>query len=348
MKSFFHGKKILVTGHTGFVGSWLTKILVGWGADVVGVSLAPHAEPNLFDVLKLKDLVTHYEVDITNQNELNKIFKETRPEIVFHLAAQALVRTSYDLPELTYLTNVIGTTNVLGAIRQTPSVRSGLIVTTDKVYRNNESGNPFKETDSLGGHDPYSASKAAADLITSSYIDSFFQKENSPFFAIVRSGNVFGGGDWAKDRLIPDIVRAVYQTNTPTIIRNPKSVRPWQHVIEPVAGYLLLVKKLFEGNKSCVGAWNFGPNDSLSCTVEEMTRRAVTLLGRGTFKVIPEVQKPEAGLLRLDCTKAKKQLGWEQKLDLETSLRWTFEWYREFYEHGNSLLMTEQQIEKYF
>lgn len=353
MKDFYKNKKILITGHTGFKGSWLSRVLAKWGAQVIGISLPPHTEPNLFTVAGLKDQVTHYEADITNEDEMVRIFQKEQPDIVFHLAAQALVRPSYDLPELTHKTNILGTAHILRAIRETPSVRAAVIITTDKVYHNDERGIPYKETDALGGHDPYSASKAAADLITASYIHSFLHPEkygshHSTLVAIARSGNVFGGGDWSKDRLIPDIVRAVYHHNAPVPIRNPESVRPWQHVLEPTAGYLQLAKKLFEGERGSVGAWNFGPHEEVSASVEEMVKQALEILGKGSYVIERDLSKPEAGLLRLDNTKAKQQLGWLPKLDLLTSLLWTFSWYRAHYEQGNAAEVMDEQIEEYF
>ncbi len=353
MQSFYNGKKVLITGHTGFKGGWLTRVLTKWGARVVGVSLPAHTEPNIFTVVGLKNTLTNYEADITDDVAMVDIFKKEQPEIVFHLAAQALVRDSYDNPELTHKTNILGTAHILKAIRVVPSVQAAVIITTDKVYHNDEQGKPYKETDPLGGHDPYSASKAAADLITASYIHSFFHPEkyglkHKTLIASARSGNVFGGGDWSKDRLIPDIVRAVYHDNAPVIIRNPQAIRPWQHVLEPIAGYLQLAKKLHEGDVSSGGAWNFGPHDELSCTVEEMVKQALITLNKGAYVLVPDVSKSEAGLLRLDSSKARAQLGWESKLDLITSLKWTFDWYRRHYEDNSALEEMDRQIEDYF
>ena len=353
MQSFYLGKKVLITGHTGFKGGWLARLLHTWGARVIGISLPAISEPNLFSVTALKDAVSHYEADINDEQAIVDIFKKENPEIVFHLAAQALVRDSYDRPEYTHRTNVLGTAHVLRAIRETPTVRSAVIITTDKVYHNDERGNPYKETDALGGNDPYSASKAAADIITSSYIHSFLhpQKYGSHHTTLVatgRSGNVFGGGDWSEDRLIPDIIRAIYNKNEAVIIRNPNAVRPWQHVLEPTAGYMQLAKKLYEGETAYAGAWNFGPHDAVSCTVEEMVQRAHAILGKGSYVVVPDVAKHEAGLLRLDSSKARERLGWSPKLDLATSLQWTFDWYRAHYENQGALALMDKQIKEYF
>ena len=353
MKNFYKNKKILITGHTGFKGGWLARILTNWGADVVGVSLPAHTEPNLFSIFQLKDRLRHYEVDICNYEELLPVFKKEQPEIVFHLAAQALVRDSYDIPLLTHKVNVFGTAVVMHAIKETPSVAAAVIITTDKVYYNDEKGRPYKEIDPLGGHDPYSASKAAADIIANSYVQSFlhlekYGNEHKTLTGIVRSGNVFGGGDWSKDRLVPDIIRAVYHDNSDVVLRNPTSVRPWQHVLEPTSGYLLLAKKLYEGDKKYAGAWNFGPNDEMSCSVENMVQRALLYLGRGTYVIVPDKTKPEAGILRLDISKAKELLGWAPRIDLATSLRWTFEWYKSHYEKQNAGEVADRQINDFF
>lgn len=353
MREFYKGKKVLITGHTGFKGGWLTRVLINWGADVVGVSLPAHTEPNLFSILELEKHVRHYEIDICDEEKMLALFKKEQPEIVFHLAAQALVRDSYDSPLLTHKVNVFGTAVIMHAIKETPSVASAVIITTDKVYHNDESGKLYAETDPLGGHDPYSASKAAADIVANSFVQSFLHPEkyedtHKTLIGIARSGNVFGGGDWSRDRLIPDIIRAVYHHNTDVVLRNPTAVRPWQHVIEPTSGYLLLGKKLYEGNKQYAGAWNFGPHDEISCSVEEMVRQAISHLGKGSYVVVPDVTKPEAGILRLDISKSREHLGWIPKIDLHTSLKWTFEWYRAHYEDQKAREITDKQIEDFF
>lgn len=355
MMQFYNGKKILITGHTGFQGGWLSRILIDWGADVVGVALDPPTNPNLFEILKLKQRLKHYIADIREIGRLKQIFQIEKPEIVFHLAAQAIVRDSYDDPVGTYETNVLGTVNVLEAIRQTNSVRAAVIVTTDKVYQNKEDSRLYKEEDELGGYDPYSASKAAADIITTSYIKSFFTRDSlgsqyPVLLGIARSGNVIGGGDWGNDRLVPDIIRSIYHTNKEVIIRNPTSTRPWQHVLEPLAGYLQLAKNLYEGRKNFVGPWNFGPkHDEQGVSVEEVVRKFIVLMGKGTYNVVADNSKHEANLLLLDITKASQQLDWYPRLSFQQTLQWTCDWYKECYEKPDNILsITDRQIKEFF
>lgn len=354
MKDFFKGKKILITGHTGFKGAWLSQIMLEFGADVIGVSLLADSNPSLFSVLGLEKRMKTYYQDIRDFNAIKEIFEAEKPEIVFHLAAQALVRSSYDDPLKTFSTNIQGTANILQAIKETGGVKSAVIITTDKVYFNNGLPNPYRETDPLGGYDPYSSSKAAADIVTSSYIQSFFNvvdfgKKHDTLVAIARAGNVIGGGDWADDRLIPDIVRAVYDKKEAIVLRNPQAVRPWQHVLAPLHGYLMLARELFEKNIDSVGAWNFGPHPEESITVEEVVKEAIKILGLGSHRVEIDMNKHEASLLTLDISKAKSELKWEPKINFEASIKMTFDWYREYYENRNQIVeFTNKQIAEYF
>lgn len=345
---FFQSKKVLVTGHTGFKGAWLTQILTSWGADVIGISLEPNTTPNLFNILSLADRTTHKILDIRNFEEVKKVFESSQPDIVFHLAAQPLVRESYDDPLYTYSTNVMGTVNILECIRQTPSVKSSVIITTDKVYKNNEWLYPYREVDPLGGFDPYSSSKAAADIAAQSYIQSFFSSGSS-LVAIARAGNVIGGGDWSKDRLVPDIIRAIYETEENVKLRNPRSVRPWEHVLEPLSGYLLLAQKLYGGEKKYSGAWNFGPNEESFVTTQKMTELAIKIVKKGRYEIQKDATKHEANLLKLDINKARTLLDWRPQINLEESLLLTFKWYEAFYSQSIDMSdLTNQQITSFF
>lgn len=353
MKSFFRNKKILITGHTGFKGSWLTQILLRLGADVVGVSLPSHTDPSLFEVLEIKKKIKNYFEDVKNFEKIKEIFYKEKPEIVFHLAAQALVRESYNNPLNTYETNILGTVNILQNIKGIGSVSSAVIITSDKVYENKEKTTPYKEGDPLGGFDPYSASKAAADIVAKSYINSFFNPkkydhDHKTLIAIARSGNVIGGGDWNRDRLIPDIIRAVCTGDKKIIIRNPKAIRPWQHVIEPLSGYLLLAEKLYNGDANAVGTWNFGPNADSHISVKEVVEKAISFFG-GNYLVLPDNKKYEAKILKLDISKAKKELQWKPRFSIKDCLEHTFNWYKTFYENKNEIKnITNKQIEIFF
>jgi CDP-glucose 4,6-dehydratase len=346
---FFAGKKVLVTGHTGFKGSWLTKTLISWGANVTGVSLPPHTTPSMFTVLNLEKDIHNYFADIRDYGQLQKIFTKERPEIVFHLAAQAIVKISYDDPLKTYETNVVGTANVLQAIRNTDSVRSGVIITSDKAYDNVEWVYPYRETDKLGGQDPYSASKGAADIITQSFIKSFLSNENSPLLAITRAGNVIGGGDWSPNRIVPDIVRSVYEFEKPVVIRSPNAIRPWQYVLEPLSGYLLLAKRLFEGDKSLVTAWNFGPNDENFVRVLKILEVGINIMGGGSYELDKVHNFHESTMLKLDISKARTLLNWAPRLGFADTMEYTFSWYRNYYRQTESATVyTERQIKQFF
>jgi len=356
METFFKDKKILITGHTGFKGSWLTQILLNWGAKVSGVSLLPETAPNLFDILKIKGRANSYFYDIRSYYAVVEAIKAEKPEIVFHLAAQPIVRVSYDDPLKTFSTNVMGTSHILQAMKEAGGVKSAVIITTDKVYENKEWIYPYRENDALGGYDPYSASKAAADIIANSYVQSFFnvadfQKKHDTLVAIARAGNVIGGGDWAPYRLVPDIVRSIYEKDESVEIRSPHAIRPWEHVLEPLSGYLMLAQGLFEGKKELSGAWNFGPDSESFMTVKELVAGAIKFLEKGSvdIRLDPDSQKHEAGLLTLDTSKSKTYLGWKPRLKFHENLEFTFSWYKNYYEKAtNPIEFTNRQIEEFF
>ncbi len=354
MQAFYKGKKVLITGHTGFKGSWLAQILLTLGADVVGLSLPPEGDQNLFNILKLGDKVNTYFGDIREFGTLQDLLERERPEIVFHLAAQALVIRSYANPLETFSSNVMGTANILEAVKGCPSVRSVVIVTTDKVYENKEWVHPYRENDPLGGYDPYSASKGAADIVANSYIQSFFNPEDygtkhNTLVSIVRAGNVIGGGDWAANRLIPDIMRSVHERSEPVTIRSPHAVRPWEHVMEPLAGYLMLGEGLYNGRKDFSGAWNFGPSSDSFITVGDLVTEAVRILGRGEIDMQATEGVHEAQILRLDITKATVALGWRPRFDLRQNLEQTFDWYKRYYAKSDDMQeFTNKQIKDYF
>jgi CDP-glucose 4,6-dehydratase len=343
----YKSRKVLITGHTGFKGSWLAFWLSLMGADICGYSLSPDAGPNHFSLLNLN--ISSRTADIRAFHEVTECFESFQPEIVFHLAAQSLVRRSYKEPLYTLETNIIGTANIIEASRLTTSVRAVVIVTSDKCYQNNEWEWGYRESDSMGGHDPYSASKGCAELVTAAYRDSFFAKNrgsrNQPLIATVRAGNVIGGGDWAEDRLIPDIIRAVGQKEKVTI-RNPHATRPWQHVLEPLSGYLMLAQRLFEGERAFADAWNFGPSDDDTITVREVVERLKIQWAELDFILKPnEAQPYEAGMLRLDSSRARQKLGWRSVWDCGQALEQTIKWYQAYYEQG--LVSTRSDLEAY-
>lgn len=332
--SFFKNKTILVTGHTGFKGSWLCIWLLELGANVIGYGLDPYTPRDNFEVSKLKDKIVDIRGDIRDFNKLQAVFENYKPQIVFHLAAQSLVRLSYEIPKETYEINVIGTLNVLECIRKNNSVKVGIMVTSDKCYENREQIWGYREIDPLGGYDPYSSSKGAAELLIASYRNSFFNPDkfnvHGKSIASVRTGNVIGGGDWSKDRIIPDCIKALEQ-GKPIKVRNPMSTRPWQHVLDPINGYLSLAAHMLVDGKKYAGAWNFGPDSKSVIAVKDMVERIIKHWGHG--KWIPSSDfEPfyEAKLLSLDCTKAKTLLKWNPMLDIETGLKLTVEWYKNY------------------
>jgi CDP-glucose 4,6-dehydratase len=324
----FRGKRVLVTGDTGFKGSWLSLWLHELGAEVVGFALPPERDNDHFRLLGLDKLIRHVTGDIREAESLVRLCREFQPEFLFHLAAQSLVRTSYEDPKATFDTNVAGSVNVLEAVRATPSLRSVIYVTSDKCYKNREWLWGYRENDELGGHDPYSASKAAAEVVFSSYVDSFFSRRGGLGTASVRAGNVIGGGDWAQDRIIPDCIRALLDRQ-PIQVRNPSATRPWQHVLEPLSGYLLAAARLYHEPTCYSGAWNFGPTGESIRTVRELAEKVVSCWGEGTVQVATEAGAPhEATLLHLNCDKAHHLLHWAPRWDFTRAVSETVNWYR--------------------
>lgn len=334
-KNIYHNKKVLITGHTGFKGSWLALWLSQMGAKITGFSLQPPTEPNHFRLLDMD--INSIIGDVRDTEKLNQVFQEQQPKIVFHLAAQAIVRLSYKDPVETFTSNVIGTVNVLEAVKASGTVRAIVNVTSDKCYENREWPWAYREIDALGGYDPYSASKGCAELVTSCWRNSFFNPNDygtthQTLLASARAGNVIGGGDWAADRLIPDIMRAVNQ-NEKVNIRNPQSTRPWQHVLEPLSGYLLLGQKLLEGRKEFAEAWNFGPSEDENVTVGEIVDQVKKVWPKIDYTTNKTPDQPhEAGALRLDCSKARTKLKWFPVWTGKETIAKTTKWYRAFYE----------------
>ncbi len=344
MHNFYSGKTILVTGSTGFKWSWLSLWLHTLGAKVIGYSLPANTSPNLFHILGLEQDITQIYADINDLESLRSVCEEYRPEIVFHLAAQPLVRESYRDPVWTFQTNVMGTVNVLEVIRQTESIQWAVLITTDKVYENLETMYPYLETDRLGGHDPYSTSKAMDELAISSYMKSFFPNGEKKIVS-VRAGNVIGGGDWSAERLIPDIIRA-FEKWVPVILRNPDSIRPWQHVLEPLSGYLIMGEKIFHDDKY-LGAYNFGPDISDTMRVEDIVKKAIQTLGKWEYRIQKDETMHEAGLLLLDNTKSKELLGWSPRFGIDEALRLTFEWYRAYAAGEDMRKISQEQIGRF-
>lgn len=327
----YQHKRVFITGHTGFKGAWLFFWLTQLGAQVKGYALPPEYEGGIFDHLSQDTILSEFG-DIRNVDKLSESISAFQPDFIFHLAAQPLVRLSYDQPVATFETNVIGTVNVLEAMRKLAGKCTAVVVTTDKVYKNLEDGTLYKESDKLGGHDPYSASKACTELVTDSYRNSFFSAApndtNRKSVATARAGNVIGGGDWSKDRLIPDIIRSLEARKT-IDIRNPDAVRPWQHVLEPLSGYLLLGQLLHESPHKYGDAYNFGPNTSHHRSVAEMASLMIKQWGSGEWTSTPDTSnKHEANLLHLDVSKSRDELGWVPKLSDEEAISWTVEWYK--------------------
>jgi len=324
---FWRDRKVLITGHTGFKGGWLALWLGSLGAKVHGFSLAPAAEPNFFTVAQVGEgLASHTIGDIRDLGQLTHALQTAAPEIVLHLAAQSLVRTSYDDPVQTYATNVLGTVHVLEAARQCSTVRAIVNVTTDKCYENREWVWPYRESDPLGGHDPYSSSKACAELVTSAYRRSFLC-ESGVAIASARAGNVIGGGDWAVDRLLPDFFRAA-QAGRPMQVRHSQAIRPWQHVLEPLCGYLLLAEQLLEKGQALAEPWNFGPIEADARSVQWLLSRLVTLMPGTSWRQLGTEQGHEAGTLKLDSAKARSRLNWSPRWSLTEALDKTVEWHQ--------------------
>lgn len=350
LKKIFDGvyndKAVFVTGHTGFKGAWLTIWLELLGAKVTGYSLAPPTNPSLFDVANIENKMRNTIADIRDYNQLCQAITKSKPEIVFHLAAQSIVRQSYEEPRETYETNVMGTANVLEAVRNCPSVKSCVIITSDKCYENNEWEYSYRENDPMGGHDPYSSSKGCAELITSAYQRSFFSCERKLGLVSMRSGNVIGGGDWAQDRIIPDCVRAIV-SDKPIVVRNPSSIRPWQHVLDPLSAYLSIGSQLFNTPDKFVGGWNIGPSVNTSKDVKSVVEDVINIWGDGKWHNASSGKSHhEARTLRLNCEKAANLLSWTPCYDTQKAVESTMQWYRGYYKNPefNAYQYTVSQI----
>ncbi len=351
-EDFYKNKNVLVTGASGFKGSWLTLCLSHFGANVLGYSLEPNTSPSMYLELSIDKKIKNVYGDILDTKKLETTFEKFKPEIVFHLAAQPLVRLSYSEPLLTYQTNVIGTLNVLEAARKTKSIISFVNITTDKCYENIEKDYAYNEDDKMGGYDMYSSSKACAEILSSSYRDSFLKEENTFALATARAGNVIGGGDWALDRLIPDCIRSI-NNDKDIVIRSPNAVRPWQHVLEPLGGYLLLGKLLFESftsnKEKYSSSFNFGPETSDVLKVIDVVNNVIEHYEKGNVRIEKNDNLHESNLLMLNIDKAKRELGWQPKYSASEAIKNTVAWYKKFYAGDNDMLgFSIEQIEAYF
>jgi CDP-glucose 4,6-dehydratase len=348
-KSFWKEKKVFITGHTGFKGGWLSIWLAESGAKVTGYSLKPETSPSLFESCLIEKKINSVIGDVRDEQKLKQTIRETQPDIVFHLASQPLVLKSYDNPVETYEINLMGTVNILNAIRDITSVKSFINVTSDKCYANDENLKAFKENDSMGGFDPYSSSKACSELITAAYRASFFK--NSVGIATARAGNVIGGGDWAENRIIPDFIKKIQQKQK-LVIRNPESIRPWQFILEPLNGYLMLAEKLFQNSLDYAESWNFGPNKQDDKTVEWLISKFDKEYGAGngdSFQIVSSKKSfHESKYLKLDCSKSIARLNWSPKLDIEKSISMTCDWYKNFYKDNKDMYaFTLKQIKQF-
>lgn len=347
--AFWRSKKVLITGHTGFKGSWLSLWLQSVGADIVGYALDPPTEPSLFDLARVADGMISLRGDVLNQHDLQIVIDKHRPEVVFHLAAQALVRQSYENPVVTYATNVMGVVHLLEAVRNVGGVRAVVCVTSDKCYQNREWIWGYRENEAMGGYDPYSSSKGCAELVTDSYRNSFFHgsdhSRHGVAVATARAGNVIGGGDWSKDRLLPDIIRSV-MTGKDVVLRNPNAIRPWQHVLDPLHGYILLAEKLYEEGPAFSEGWNFAPAETY--TVRRLVEELLSLWGNPISAKQDQARQPhEDSYMMLDSTKARLRLGWRPVLDLKTTLSWVVEWTKLFQNGADMRNTTQAQIDAY-
>jgi len=349
---FFKDKSILITGHTGFKGSWLALWLHELGAVVTGLALPPPTAPSHFELTRLPGLINHVEGDIRDYDIVRETFDKTKPEIVFHLAAQAVVRDSYQEPKTTFDTNVGGTVNILEVMRHCPSVKAAVFITSDKCYENKECECGYKEDDPLGGHDPYSASKGAMEIVCAAYRRSYFGTSGGgPHlgFATARAGNVIGGGDWAKDRIIPDCIRAL-SAEQPIVVRHPQAVRSWQHILDLLGGYLLLAKLLAQDGEKYAGAWNFGPLEEGQTPVIDLVEKVLASWGGGEVKIMPAPANAphEANLLKLSVDKARRELNWWPFLDNSAAISWTVDWYKAWHLREVDLLgLSLRQIREF-
>jgi len=345
--NFFRDAKILITGHTGFKGSWLTSLLLELGASVTGISKDIPTKPSNFSLLGLKDKIEDFQLDVTNNLEVSKIISKTQPDYIFHLAAQPLVRKSIINPLETWNSNVMGTISILEGLQNLKNNCVVTFITSDKVYKNQEWVWGYRETDLLGGSDPYSASKASAELAISSYVETYFKNSNIKV-GIGRAGNVIGGGDWGSDRIVPDCIKS-WAKNKKVEIRNPLSTRPWQHVLEPLTGYLTLASKLTEGKAIHGEAFNFGPSDTNNHSVKDLVLEMLKNWHQATWKDIStsENNKNESNLLKLNCDKAKILLDWQSIWNFDTTIKHTIEWYKNFYDKKDMIKHSKNQIALY-
>ena len=347
---FWKGKKVLLTGHTGFKGSWLSSWLKNLDVDLIGFSKSIPTKPSIFESVNVENKMISIMGDVRDLDKIKEIIKEYKPEIVIHMAAQSLVLPSYEDPIETYSTNIMGTVNVLEAIRTVGKVRVVINVTSDKCYENKGIEYNYTEVDPMGGYDPYSGSKGCSELITNSFRNSFFnpkKSENKTSLASVRAGNVIGGGDWSPYRIIPDIVKGLLTHNT-IKIRDPSAIRPWQHVLEPLNGYLLLIEKLWYNGPNYADAWNFGPDEKDNKPVSWIVEKFIQSWDHKVNWIYEnDNSKHESKYLRLDCTKAKTKLGWHPKINLELALDWTIEWYKKYEEKQDMEKLTQSQIQKF-
>jgi CDP-glucose 4,6-dehydratase len=345
--NFWKNKKVLITGHSGFKGSWLTLILNLKGAKLFGISLHPNTTPNLFTILGNHRRINSSFTDIRNYEPIKKIIRKIQPDVIFHLAAQPLVRDSYRNPVDTFATNIMGTVNILDILRENLSVKVFLNITSDKCYENNEQVWGYRENDPMGGKDPYSSSKGCSELITSAFRHSFFN-DNNMSISSVRAGNVIGGGDWSNDRLIPDLVRSL-TSNKKIIVRQPLSTRPWQHVLDPLSGYIELAEKMYKNKKKYIGAWNFGPENSKELNVKQIVREFESFFNKKNIMDVKlEKKLYEARTLKLDISKVKNYLNWSPVLNIDEALGYTFSWYKEYISRGDMEKFSITQINKFY
>ena len=342
----YKGKKVLITGDTGFKGSWLSIWLKELGAEVFGYALPAKTEKDNYVRCNLKNVIYHKDGDIRDKDSLTKYFQQVRPDIAFHLAAQPLVLESYENPHYTFETNLMGTVNFFEAVRKTDNIKAALNITSDKCYKNNEWVWGYRENEPMGGDDPYSASKGCSELITNAYLKSFFKSDSNCKIASARAGNVIGGGDWAENRIVPDFFRAL-EDNKELIIRNPNSTRPWQHVLEPVSGYLLLGARIYEEGERFSGNWNFGPLETTNRTVIELINSMSGILGKGKYQVVDNKEFHEANLLKLDISKAVKYLEWYPALDFKETIQFTVSGYIAQIDNKDVFKSRVKQIESY-